>query len=170
MAIPFVALVVLLFAWQEVSFWRQYRVIRHYRIYWQKPIEEMVGAVGHEELPVMVTEAHDFLQIAYYADPEWKKRFVSVVDPEAAVKYGVPDGTDKELKVLSDFAPLNVVDYAEFRRRNPKFLVFSMRIKINDLDWDWWMQRLNDDGYKITALKTDGRRSIYLVEQGLGAD
>jgi len=45
-----------------------------------------------------------------------------------------------------------------------------MRIKINDLDWDWWMQRLYDDGYKITALKTDGRRSIYLVEQGLGAD
>lgn len=170
MAIPLVALVTFLFAWQEARFWSQYRVIRHYRIYWQKPVEELVSATGYQDLPVMVTESHDFLQIAYYTDPEWKRRFVSVVDAEAAVKYGMPDGADKELKVLDDLKPLNVMDYADFRRRYPRFLVFSIRMRINDLDLDWWLQRLSDDGYKITALKTDGRRSIYLVDHGEGAN
>ena len=169
-AVLIAALVFFCFGLQEFSFWKLYRAVRQYRVYWQKPIEEMVSAAGYEDLPVMVTEPHDYLQIVYYADAQWKKRFVFVADPETAVKYGIPDGSDKELQVLRNLVPLNVVDYSDFRPQFPRFLVCSTRIRITDLDWDWWLARLDEEGYRITALKTDGRRSIYLVEQRRGAD
>lgn len=154
------------FVSQESAFWLSFRVARELKAYNQHPMEEMINAAGYRNLPVMVTGANDYLQLVYYSEPRWKLRIYSVVDPETGLKYGIPDSGDKELQVFRDLMPLNVMDYADFRRRYPEFLVYSIPFRIPWMnDPDWWVLRLKDDGYIVTTLKTDGRHSVYLAQR-----
>jgi hypothetical protein len=154
------------YASQEYSFWTSYHLVRILHGLGQKPIESLVNAAGYRDLPVMVTGGNDFLQLVYYADAAWKPRFVSVVDPEANVKYGRPDTGDRQLQVLRQVMPLNVVDYADFKKKRNKFLVCSIPFRVPwNNDPDWWILKLQDDGYAVTKLKTDGRHSVYLAEE-----
>jgi len=164
-------LIFLCFLSQELSFWTTYRLARALHGIGQKPIEQLVSAAGHRDLPVMVTAANDFLQLSYYATPTWKARFVSVVDPPGALKYSITDGVDKELQVLRQLKPLNVVDYADFRKKYDAFLVCSIPFRIPwNNDPDWWIVKLQADGYNVTKLRTDGRHSVYLAELPRKAD
>jgi hypothetical protein len=164
-------LVAFCYASQEYSFWTSYNLVRTLHGLGQKPIESLVRASGHPDLPVMVTGGNDFLQLVYYADPIWKPRFVAVVDPEANVKYGQPNTGDKQLLVLREVMPLNVIDYADFRKKQDRFLVCSIPFQVPwNNDPDWWILKLQDDGYAVTKLRTDGRHSIYLAEVKLQSD
>jgi hypothetical protein len=46
-------------------------------------VERMVNLTGHPDLPVVVSDGDDYLPFVYYAPPEFARRFVNVVDPQA---------------------------------------------------------------------------------------
>ncbi|PYU72352.1 MAG: hypothetical protein DMG49_07775 [Acidobacteria bacterium] len=62
--------------------------------------EKFVTAGGHPDLPVLVSDPHDFMVLQHYCDKSWQKRFVSVIDPEQAVIYTGNDSADKHLRFL----------------------------------------------------------------------
>jgi hypothetical protein len=143
--LPAVTAVLLLYVLvpQERQFWANY--------YSQfvspaASVEEFVTAGGHADLPVVVSDAHDFLQLQHYCDPAWQKRFVSVLDPTQAVIYTGNDTADKQLALLRRYTNLPIYDFQPFLAEHPAFLVYSSG---GGLGGDWWPGRLKKDGFKL---------------------
>jgi hypothetical protein len=109
-------------------------------------VEDFVTAGGHPDLPVVVSDAHDFLQLQHYCDPAWQKRFVSVIDPEQSVVYTGNDSADKQLALLRQYTSLPIYDFQPFLAEHPAFLVYSSG---GGLEGDWWPGRLKEDGFKL---------------------
>jgi hypothetical protein len=125
-----------------------------------------VASAGYPDLPVVVSHPHDFLQLAHYASPDWRGRFVSVVDPVGAVVYTGSDSADLELQVMKYYAPLQVYDFDEFAKAHPTFLLYSSNA---GMGLDWWGIKLFRSGYKLklVAMK-DFYHRVFLVTQKQG--
>ncbi|HXR32551.1 MAG TPA: hypothetical protein VN830_02495 [Verrucomicrobiae bacterium] len=109
-------------------------------------VQEFVTAGGHADLPVIISDAHDFLQLQHYCDPRWRRRFVSVLDPERAVVYTGNDSADKQLAILRQYTSLPIYDFQPFLAEHPQFLVYSSG---GGLGGDWWPGRLKKEGFKL---------------------
>lgn len=109
-------------------------------------VEEVVTAGGHADLPVVVSDAHDFLQLQQYCDPVWRKRFVSVLDPTQAVVYAGNDTADQQLAILRRYTTLPIYDFQPFLAEHPAFLVYSGG---GGSGGDWWPRGLQKTGFKV---------------------
>jgi hypothetical protein len=132
-------------------------------------VEKLVGMAGHEDLPVVVSDLHDFMPLSHYASPEWQSRFVAVVDvPESIVYIGTDNG-DKQLQILRSYSSLRVYDFREFAAKNPVFLLYSSN---GGADLDWWPRKLKHDGYVMipAVVKPKSERDyfhrVFLVTRG----
>jgi len=146
--LPAVSAALLLFVLvpQERQFWSDYDG----QLISPAPfVEDFVAAGGHAELPVVVSDAHDFLQLQHYCDPGWRKRFVSVLDPEQAVVITGNDSADKQLALLRQYTSLPIYDFQPFLAEHPQFLVYSGG---GGLEGDWWPGRLKKDGFKLQVV------------------
>ncbi len=130
------------------------------------PVENFVASVGHPDLPVVVSDAIDYLPVIYYASPEWRKRLVMLVDPPEAVKYVGSNSTDIEMQLMRDYSPFQVYDFQPFVAQHPVFLLYSSHEGFGD---DWWVPRLFRDGYTFKMLaKKDDLHRIFLITRGDG--
>ena len=138
---------------QEVSLWQSGmgRLVRP-----STGVEQLVASAGHAELPVVVSDAHDYLAIAHYArDP---RRYLDVVDAPQAVVYTHTDAMDLQLPALKCCLDIQVHEFSEFASARSSFLLYS-----GGGDWDWWPARLAKDGDSLELLAVDGTRKVYLV-------
>jgi len=156
------AALVLTIAIQEAGFWFSFSSARQLGFGKSRPVEQLVGPVGHGELPVFVANGHDYLEADHYASAAWKQRMLFFADPAAAVAYGQPDTLEKELLALRNVTPLRVFEFEKSRPKFPEFLVYSDPSPENNPDW--WTLRLLADGYSLQKLATDGHSSVYLAE------
>lgn len=145
---------------QETGFWFSFSTAR--QLGFSKPVEQLVAAVGHQDLPLFVANGHDYLQSDHYATPAWKQRMLFFADSSAAVAHGQADTLDKELLAVSQVTPLRILEFESVRSSFPKFLVYSDPSPENNPDW--WTLRLLADGYSLQKLSTDGHSSVYLAE------
>jgi 4-amino-4-deoxy-L-arabinose transferase-like glycosyltransferase len=122
----------------------------------------LVKEAGEDQLPVVVSDGIDFLQIEHYASPEWAKRFACLVEPPKARIYAKTDNVDKNLLVLRSYVPLPIYEFQEFAANHPEFLLYSR----GEGRWDWWPSRLLDDGYTLTlrSVNADHTAKVYLVK------
>ena len=112
-------------------------------------MQNLVKSASHDDLPVVVSDPHDFLQIAQYASPELGERLVSVIDPPESVVYVGNDTADKQLAILRSYAPLQIYDFQSFTAEHPVFLLYSGS---GGLGLDWWPRRLQQDGYTLRSV------------------
>jgi hypothetical protein len=146
------------FAVQEKRFWSSHNP--HF-ISPAESVQALVTSAGYPDLPVVVSVSHDYLQLAHYASPEWKDRFVSVVDPPEAVLYTGSDLDDKNLQTMRNFAPLHVYDFDKFAADHASFLLYSSNA---GLGADWWGVKLFRNGYSFKMLaQTDFYHRVFLV-------
>jgi hypothetical protein len=140
-------------ALQEVSLWRggAGRFVAP-----STSMERLVASAGHAELPVVASDAHDYMVLAHYAsDPQ---RYVDVVDAPQAVLYTGTDTIDRQMPALKCCLPIQVYEFGEFASGHPRFLLYS-----GGGDWDWWPTRLTRDGDSLELIATEGPRKVYLV-------
>jgi Dolichyl-phosphate-mannose-protein mannosyltransferase len=109
-------------------------------------VENFVTAGGQTDLPVLVSDPHEFMVLQHYCDNSWRKRFVSVIDAEQAVVYTGNDSADKQLEILRQYTSLPVYDFEPFLAEHPRFLLYSSN---GGLQRDWWPVRLKNDGFKM---------------------
>lgn len=146
---------------QERRFWSSYNGTF---VSPAKGIEALVASAKQANLPVVVSDPHDFLQLVHYASPDWTGRFVSVVDPPQAVIYSGNDTGDKELAVMRYYAPLQIYDFAPFVAEHPVFLLYSGN---GGAGLDWWPPRLLRDGYTLRPVAVrDMYHRVFLVSRG----
>jgi hypothetical protein len=124
-----------------------------------RPLQEALSATGYEDLPVVVSDGLVYLQLLHYASPQWTQRFVAVVDGPKSITYTGTDSVDKNLVALRPYLPLDVQNFDDFTAKHAEFLLFSSQGSA----WDWWPNRLLDDGYSLRLLTLRDNLRIYLV-------
>jgi Dolichyl-phosphate-mannose-protein mannosyltransferase len=133
------------------------------------PVVNFVSLAGHEDLPVAVSDVHDFMQLAHYASPEWRLRFVQLVDVPESIVYLGSDSGDKQLQILRTYYPLQIYDFEEFAAKHPVFLLYSSGGGGGN---DWWPRKLKHDGYVMipAVVKPKSERDyfhrVFLVSRG----
>ena len=162
-----ILLLLLAFTFHEHRFWASYKFDLDSPAV---PVENLVLLAGHPDLPIVVSDAIQYLPLAYYSSPEWRNKFLMLVDPPEAVKYAESDSTDIEMKAMRDYppsgVPLRVYDFAPFAAQHPTFLLYSSNAGFGD---DWWGLRLFHDGYKLKSVAMkDYWHKVYLVTRGDG--
>jgi hypothetical protein len=145
---------------QETRFWSSYK--RDF-VSPVKDVEALVTSANYPDLPVVVSSAHDFLQLSHYASPDWARRFVSVVDVPQSVVYSGTDSGDKELEVMRHYTSLQIYDFAPFVAEHPAFLLYSGG---GGAGLDWWPPRLLRDGYTLRPVAVkDIFHRVFLVSR-----
>lgn len=123
------------------------------------PVVRLVeSASARADLPVVVSDGHDYIPLAYYASPDWAKRFVAVVDPEQSIVYSGSDSLDRQMSALRCCFPLQVYNFRDFASQHATFLLYS-----GGGEWDWWPFRLLHDGYSLQLLAAEKSRRLYLA-------
>lgn len=148
-------------ALQEAAFWISFYGNYQLGFIQPKPVQDLVAKAGHSDLPVVVSDGHDYLESDHYATEAWKQRLTFLADPSGAMAFGRTDFNDKELLSLRNFATLRVFEYAKFKNSHSQFLLYSNPTPENNPDW--FVLRLLSDGWSLQKLATDGNGSVYLV-------
>jgi len=109
---------------QEFQFWQGYdgQFVSPTRFE-----EDLVSAAGHPDLPVVISDTHDFMRLQHYTNKSWQQRFVLLVDPEQAVVYSGSDTGDKGLAILRQYTNLPIYDFQPFLAEHPAFLLYSSK-------------------------------------------
>ncbi len=146
---------------QESGFWLSF--YSDYQLGFAQPnsAQPLVAKADHSNLPVVIADGHDYLELDHYAVGSWKQRLMYLSDPDAAAALGRPDSTERELLVLRDFTPLRVFEYKKYRSTRSEVLVYSHPTSQNDPDW--FVLWLMSDGWTLQRLATDGHDSVYLA-------
>ena len=146
---------------QEGAFWRAEVHSLGKKVSPAVGVEQLMDAAGHGDLPVIVSDALDYLQLVHYASTPKSLRLAYLADVPAAITYAGTDSADKNLLALQAYLGLHVYDFSEFSKNHREFLVYSnSRPK-----WDWWPTRLLHDGYTLELVAMDQEKRIYLVRQ-----
>jgi hypothetical protein len=109
---------------------------------------------------VVISDGLLYLQLAHYASPEWKKRFVYLLDESKAVQYLDTDSIDKNLVVLRRYMPLETQELSQFARAHSKFLLYVGDPKEG---FNWLPEYLLAANSSMTVLESDPSRKLYLV-------
>ena len=146
-------------ALHEFTFWRAAHSLRLDNP--ASPVEALVQKAGHTDLPVVISDGTTYLQMAYYASPESKKRFVFLQDGQKAVQYSGTDSVDKGVDILQSYAPLQVEPLSQFIAAHRTFL---FEVENNPaLGLAWHPGYLQAEASSMQLIGADGTRKIYLI-------
>lgn len=121
----------------------------------------MLTAAGHSDLPLVDSDALDYLPLAYYASPELYRRTLFLVDVPAALIYTGSEIADKCMLALRRYTKLQVSEFNEFTATHSEFLVYSDGRPV----WDWQPGRLLHDGYAFEVVAMNAGSRIYLARK-----
>jgi len=143
---------------QEGSFWLNQRHHIGKIISPAQEVEDLVDKTGRPDLPVISSDARDYLQLLYYGSAAWVPRLVTVVDKSQATAYPGSDNLESQLLILRSYIPLQVYEFHDFTDQHPEFLLYSAGTM-----FDSWPARLVDKGYVLRLDAVHENRRLYLV-------
>jgi hypothetical protein len=96
--------------------------------------------------PIVVANAHAFMELSYYLDPPLRERLVFPLSRDLDLKYRGFDTDALTLGPLSRRAPIRVKAYEEILGENKSFLLAATK-------YDYLPQHLAQAGYRVTPLR-----------------
>jgi hypothetical protein len=111
------------------------------------------------DLPIVDSNACDYLQEWWYAPPDLRQRLVYLSDLTYAEKQ---PAFVAELTIMLDrsITPVPVADYSSFLAAHPRFYMLRTG-RIYD---NWLPARLARSGWHVTKLSSDNMGELYLAE------
>jgi Flp pilus assembly pilin Flp len=142
---------------QELGFWSSLGH-RQTRADIVEPIASLADP-RYPDLPIVISDAGEYVEFWHYAPPELLRRVVTLPDPLNAAEYAGIDTVDKLVIALSSCEPVAIQEFSHFAAEHPVFLLYSDGSK-----FDWWPARLTHDGDRMQLLGVRGGGAVYLVE------
>jgi hypothetical protein len=121
-------------------------------------LAQLVQAAHRDNLPVVVSDAGEYVEFSHDAGPALKSRMLALVDPENAAIYAGTDSVDILVGKLRCCERLEVDDFKPFAAAHPMFLLYS-----NGSRFDWWPARLEHDGAALEVMGSEGGGTLYSV-------
>jgi hypothetical protein len=108
--------------------------------------------------PIVVPNAHVFMELAYYGDSRWRERLVYPLAPDLELRYR---GTDNTSFLMSSLrrraAPLRIVDYKTLLATYPRF-VLALEPS------DYMARHLAAEGYRVALVSSASGPVLFEVE------
>ena len=123
-------------------------------------MERFIESAGYPELPVVVAHGLAFLPLARYGSPELQSRLAYIVDVPKALEYSRTDSIDENLIRLRRYTMIRVIDFSEFARNHPEFLLFTRELKP---DFDWLTPYLAKTARSMEVLAESREGKVYHV-------
>jgi Dolichyl-phosphate-mannose-protein mannosyltransferase len=142
---------------QEIGFWKSW-VGRRTPASIIAPVASLADASPYRDLPIVVSDAGEYVELWHYAPPDLFKRVVTLPDPELAATYAGTDTVDRLVLALRIYGLSGIQDFPAFTAEHPRFLLYS-----NGSPFDWWPTRLSHDGYQLQLIKPSSHSAVYLV-------
>jgi len=142
---------------QEIGFWKSW-VGRSTPASIIAPVASLANASPYRDLPIVVSDAGEYVELWHYAPPDLFRRVVTLPDPELAATYAGTDTVDRLVLALRVYGLSGIQDFPAFTAEHPRFLLYS-----NGSAFDWWPTRLSHDGYQLQLIKPSFHSAVYLV-------
>ena len=107
--------------------------------------------------PIVVADAHVFLELSYYAESRIQKRLVYPVNPALDLRYYGNDTSPLILQALSHYTKLRIVPYDEVVAAHPRFVLAAL--PINYMPW-----YLIESGYRVVPFGSPKIPLLFEVE------
>jgi len=140
---------------QEVGFWKASST-RQTVARMTAPLVNLSDSSRFPNLPIVVSDPGQFVEIWHYAPPVIFQRAVTLPNAQNAAAYSGTDTVDKLVLALRPYGPEGIQDFSTFTAAHPRFLLYSDGSRI-----DWLPNRLAQQGYQLQRLSIGG---AYLVE------
>jgi len=161
--VPLILAALLMFAFsakKELGAWRTQRGHFGKQVNPADPIEALAHSAGFDDLPLVVSNGHSYLELEFYGSPAFAKRIVGLIDEPQAIVYAGSDSVDKSLSIVAAFYPaLQVSSFESFRRAHPEFLLYAGGTN----RWDWWSRCLMDEGFPLKLVASKGADRIFRI-------
>ena len=105
--------------------------------------------------PIVVANAHAFLELSYYLGSPLRERLVFPLSRDLDLKYRGFDTDALTLGPLGRRGPVRVITYEEILAQNKSFLLAAF-------EYDYLPQHLTQSGYRVTRLP--GATALYQVQ------
>jgi hypothetical protein len=111
-----------------------------------------------EQGPVVIPDGQLFLQMWQYAPERLKSRLIYVADDQAALKYMGFDTIEGGIRVLSGWAPVNVIEWGDFTHGTREFTAYQSSLRPG-----WVLARVVEEGATVEIKKTALYRELVRV-------
>lgn len=91
----------------------------------QSKAYSFLGSNGEANLPIVISDAHTFMMLTYYAPRDIGSRLVYLVDPESALRHLGHTTVDRGLLDLKSVVGLNIEKYQDYIASRERFLVYG---------------------------------------------
>jgi hypothetical protein len=120
---------------------------------------EILRTEGDANLPIVASEPHIFMRLAYYAPPDITSRLVYLTDPEASLRHLSHNSVDRGMRdLIKPWFRLPVEEYRPYIVSHQRFLVYG------NLGWlNWLIPQLQDDHMRIELKGQYGEEFLLLV-------
>ena len=122
-----------------------------------KEVMQILSTTGDD--PIVIVDAHSFLEFSHYVPPGLKKRLFYLTNWDAAIRYTGSDSNDRSLSLLSKKVPLGVENYHSFLSSHERFFLFSTRGGKRHF---WVVPQLLEDGARFTGKR---ERNGYIAQE-----
>jgi 4-amino-4-deoxy-L-arabinose transferase-like glycosyltransferase len=125
-------------------------------------LQEMVQLLRTEadnNLPIVASEPHIFMQLAYYAPVDVSSRLVYLADPDLSLRHLGHNSVDRGMQdLIKPWFHLRVEEYRPYIASHRQFLVYG------NLEWlEWLVDQLRSDNMRIELKGKHGRDFLLLV-------
>ena len=127
-------------------------------------ITALAAQLHDPSLPIVIGSELDYLPIAYYTQPDLRKRLHVVVDPKSAISFLNTASGDLNLLVIQNYYPLQVDDFESFISNHREFYLVS------GTDFNWLTARLVHDGDTLKLITTGGEGDSPVYEVSVGVN
>ena len=118
-------------------------------------LQELDKTAGDSSEPIVVANAHAFMELSYYLGSPLRERLVFPLSRELDLKYRGFDTDALTLGPLSRIAPIRVKAYEEILAESKSFLLAAF-------EHDYLPQHLTQAGYRVTPLRD--ATTLYQVQ------
>jgi hypothetical protein len=120
-------------------------------------VHQALKSLPYGTEPIVVADAHAFIELSYYSESRIRNRLVYPVSEELELRYIGSDTNSLLLPALRRYTDLNVVDYKTVAASYPRFVLATL--SEDGLAWD-----LIRAGYRVVPIGSSPAPLLFNVE------
>lgn len=135
------------------------------------PVAEFLTVSTTDELPIVVSDPHNFMMLAHYAPRDLSSRLVYLADPEASLRHMGHDTMDRGLVDLNPWFRMNVKESREFQQSCGRFVLYvhggflggPLANGLSVPDFNWLLSDLILGEWHLELLRRKENHLLFLV-------
>jgi hypothetical protein len=131
----------------------------------QAKTHEFLRSNSEGKLPIVASDLHTFMELAYYAPRDIASRVVYLADPQASLRYLGHSSVDQGILDLQPWFRLKVEEYAPYVASQQRFLVYIRDKYLNNptANINWLLAELTTTNRRIELRSRHEDGLLFLV-------